>query len=396
MTKNTIGKFMVVLRKANGMTQQEVADRLNVSNKAVSRWERDECAPDISLIPAIAEMYGITCDELLKGERIPDSNSTNKYIKVEKQIKILISRTLTNFKTYIYISLAISIIGLVLMFGISYGFYRPIIGFSVMLLLEIISFVITLLAVNKTKDIKNNELFETIDNKSIENFNHTLYESSYNNYFIIISVVLLSLPLVLFTTEYINAVLSIYSYITLFFGGILIILLFVYAKFKRIYIHWMNENKLPPKSNTIVDQNKRKLNFIQIGLVILASLIFIYSPYLNFKPHENFSIVECFVIIGLISLFANILYFIIFITKNKSIFRNYLLTGIRNILFIPSAIIISNMHDIGWDIASNRYDLWSTEYLWYAIVYTTLIYMLFYFIEYIVNKKINTIVNGVD
>ena len=64
MSKNTMGQFIAALRKANGMTQQEVADRLNVSNKAVSRWERDECAPDISIIPAIAEMFGVTCDEL--------------------------------------------------------------------------------------------------------------------------------------------------------------------------------------------------------------------------------------------------------------------------------------------------------------------------------------------
>ena len=70
MSKNSIGQFIAALRKANGMTQQNVADRLNVSNKAVSRWERDECAPDISLIPALAEMFGVTCDELLKGERI--------------------------------------------------------------------------------------------------------------------------------------------------------------------------------------------------------------------------------------------------------------------------------------------------------------------------------------
>lgn len=127
MTKNSIGHFLAALRKANGMTQQEVADRLNVSNKVVSRWERDECAPDISVIPALAELFGVTCDELLKGERILESSSTDKNIpKVEKQVKTLILKTLSGFKTLIWISLAISIIGLVCMFGISYGFYRPL------------------------------------------------------------------------------------------------------------------------------------------------------------------------------------------------------------------------------------------------------------------------------
>ena len=60
MEKKTMGAFISALRKANGMTQQELADKLNVSNKAVSRWERDECAPDITLIPPLAEILGVT------------------------------------------------------------------------------------------------------------------------------------------------------------------------------------------------------------------------------------------------------------------------------------------------------------------------------------------------
>ena len=71
MEKKTIGKFIAVLRKANGMTQKDLADRLFVSDKTVSRWERDEGAPDLSLIPVIAELFGVTCDELLRGERRP-------------------------------------------------------------------------------------------------------------------------------------------------------------------------------------------------------------------------------------------------------------------------------------------------------------------------------------
>ena len=120
MEKRTIGTFIAALRKASGMTQQELADRLNISNKAVSRWERDECAPDLTLIPAIAEIFGVTCDELLKGERIfTEHNQEKAEPKVEKQLKALINRSISSFKTLLWISLALSVVGLVCMFGIS-------------------------------------------------------------------------------------------------------------------------------------------------------------------------------------------------------------------------------------------------------------------------------------
>ena len=54
MEKKTIGGFIAALRKANGMTQKDLAERLNVSDKTVSRWERDDGAPDLAAIPAIA------------------------------------------------------------------------------------------------------------------------------------------------------------------------------------------------------------------------------------------------------------------------------------------------------------------------------------------------------
>ncbi|MFR1633007.1 MAG: helix-turn-helix domain-containing protein [Oscillospiraceae bacterium] len=67
--KNSVGRFIAALRQAKGLTQRELGDLLFVSNKTVSRWERDECTPDLYLIPAIAEIFGITTDELLRGER---------------------------------------------------------------------------------------------------------------------------------------------------------------------------------------------------------------------------------------------------------------------------------------------------------------------------------------
>ena len=71
MERKTIGGFIAALRRANGMTQRELADRLNVSDKTVSRWERDESAPELAAIPVIAEIFGVSCDELLRGERRP-------------------------------------------------------------------------------------------------------------------------------------------------------------------------------------------------------------------------------------------------------------------------------------------------------------------------------------
>lgn len=75
MEKKTMGGYLAALRRANGMTQRELAERLNVSDKSVSRWERDEGAPDLTLIPVIAEVFGVTCDELLRGERAASSSA---------------------------------------------------------------------------------------------------------------------------------------------------------------------------------------------------------------------------------------------------------------------------------------------------------------------------------
>ena len=69
MDKKSMGNFLTDLRKEKGLTQQEVADNLNVSNKTVSKWERDEGYPEITMLTEIAKFYEITTDELLQGGR---------------------------------------------------------------------------------------------------------------------------------------------------------------------------------------------------------------------------------------------------------------------------------------------------------------------------------------
>lgn len=64
-----IGKKIVSLRKQNNMTQMELADKMGISFQAVSNWERGNSMPDISKLPDLAEIFGVSLDELL-GEKL--------------------------------------------------------------------------------------------------------------------------------------------------------------------------------------------------------------------------------------------------------------------------------------------------------------------------------------
>lgn len=131
MEKKTLGSFLAALRKANGLTQKQLAEKLCVSDKAVSRWERDECAPDLTLIPVIAEIFGITTDELLRGERKASEEPVTEYEaqKTDKQLRRLVQQSQTNFRIRSIISVAIAIAGLIAALICNNGFLRASIGF---------------------------------------------------------------------------------------------------------------------------------------------------------------------------------------------------------------------------------------------------------------------------
>ena len=64
----TMGMLIASLRKAQGMTQAELAERMQVTDKAVSKWERDLSCPDIHSLPKLAEVLQVSAEELLQGE----------------------------------------------------------------------------------------------------------------------------------------------------------------------------------------------------------------------------------------------------------------------------------------------------------------------------------------
>ena len=71
--KKTLGMMIAELRKEKGMTQLELAEKMGVTDKAVSKWERDLSCPDINSLPNLAEILGVTVDELMQIKREADN-----------------------------------------------------------------------------------------------------------------------------------------------------------------------------------------------------------------------------------------------------------------------------------------------------------------------------------
>lgn len=86
-----IGKYIAGKRKALGMTQKQLAEKLNMSDKSVSKWERGICLPDVSVYMELCEILGISINEFLAGEDIDAENvekkSEDNIIQVAKDSK---------------------------------------------------------------------------------------------------------------------------------------------------------------------------------------------------------------------------------------------------------------------------------------------------------------------
>ena len=71
MNNKSMGEIISTLRKEKGMTQKELADMLSITDKAVSKWERDIACPDTQTIPKVAEILGVSVEELLNAKTTP-------------------------------------------------------------------------------------------------------------------------------------------------------------------------------------------------------------------------------------------------------------------------------------------------------------------------------------
>lgn len=130
MESNAMGAFIAALRKTAGLTQKELADKLHVSDKSISRWERGEGAPDLSLIPVIAELFGVTSDELLRGRRqnVPSSEQEEPSLSPKLRQRVL-AASFSRYKSRSAIAAGLSGCGLLAALTGNLAFLRAYLGF---------------------------------------------------------------------------------------------------------------------------------------------------------------------------------------------------------------------------------------------------------------------------
>lgn len=83
------GSFIAALRRENRMTQRQLAEKLYVSNKAVSKWERGLSLPDIALLEPLADTFGVTVTELLHGERQASGGTAENGMTESVNVKLV-------------------------------------------------------------------------------------------------------------------------------------------------------------------------------------------------------------------------------------------------------------------------------------------------------------------
>ena len=126
--KQTLGKMIALLRKENGMTQLELAEKMGVTDKAVSKWERDLSFPDVSSIPKLAEIFGISVDELMQvkanAQHDDKINETAEIIFKGVALAMGVAVAVLSFMDQMDVKSAVGMLGVGLAYLALYHFFK--------------------------------------------------------------------------------------------------------------------------------------------------------------------------------------------------------------------------------------------------------------------------------
>ena len=121
MNQEKIGNFIARCRKSKKMTQVELAEKLGVSDKSISKWENAKCMPDLSLFPQLCDVLEITINDLMAGEKVDDKEYINtlesNFISLVSNIETRSRRKRMLLNLIIVIVFLIGIIGYYIYFN---------------------------------------------------------------------------------------------------------------------------------------------------------------------------------------------------------------------------------------------------------------------------------------
>lgn len=106
------GAYLASLRKSRGMTQQDAAEVLHLSNKTISKWESGGGFPEITVLPALAELYGVTADDILAGATLTRETAAFAVQRTAERKKYLLGRAEFRFKISVGVSAICALAGL--------------------------------------------------------------------------------------------------------------------------------------------------------------------------------------------------------------------------------------------------------------------------------------------
>jgi transcriptional regulator with XRE-family HTH domain len=122
MNQEAIGKFIAACHKEKNLTQMQLAEQLNITNRAVSKWETGKSCPDVSIMLELCGILGITVNELLSGERIAMENYQEKAEENLMELQSKKEKAQKSFKRIETIWLAIALLLSPVHFVINYYF----------------------------------------------------------------------------------------------------------------------------------------------------------------------------------------------------------------------------------------------------------------------------------
>ncbi len=147
----SLGQKLLELRKKKNLSQEEVAEKLEVSRQTISKWETDQSTPDFDKIIPLCELYAISTEELLRGKKevkkeMPIIDSTNQIINKKKRALGISSGILLYFIAIAWVTITIPVFKM-----------NPIIASSIFLVICGLAtfFIIYTTSVYKVKEVKN-------------------------------------------------------------------------------------------------------------------------------------------------------------------------------------------------------------------------------------------------